>query len=112
MKTIICLTALSLLTACNTPPSRITPDYSNVKITSDCARAEKELRRVDATLSTQRNQLETDANIDRGIVAGSIALMPIALVSLAFTGNKELQAEYARNLAKQETLQDLLSTCN
>lgn len=112
MKTLICITALSMLTACNTPPSRITPDYNNVKITSDCKRAEKELQRVESALSSQRSQLETDANIDRGIVAGSIALMPIALVSLAFTGNKELQAEYARNLAKQETLQDLLSTCN
>lgn len=112
MKTIICITALSLLTACNTPPSRITPDYSNLKVTSDCARAEKELKRLDSILSTQRQQLETDANIDRGIVAGSVALMPIALISLAFTGNKELQAEYARNLAKKETLEDLLSTCN
>ena len=99
-----------ILAACNTPPSRIAPVYqNNNKYASlDCKRLTKQLSQLDTIISAQKSQLQTDANIDTGIVAGSLILAPIALVALAATGNGDLKNEYARNLGKQAALRDAI----
>lgn len=100
MNNIAIIVAMCLLGGCNTPPSRIAPLPYNGNIASDCKKIERIISSLESTVSTQRAQLQQDANIDTGIVAGSLIFMPIALVALAATGNDELKNEYRTNLGK------------
>ncbi|WP_244072167.1 hypothetical protein [Nitrosomonas sp. PY1] len=63
---------------------------------------------LDTTISAQKNQLQSDANMDAGIVAGSLILLPVGLFALAATGNGDLKNEYAKNLGKQLALREVI----
>jgi hypothetical protein len=110
-KKIIIALAVITLSACNTAPHRITPIYASTIKQSTCGQLEKERARLERIVQSQRAQLETDANIDKGIVAGSVLFMPIALIALAATGNKELQQSYAKNLGTLEQIEEKLAEC-
>ncbi len=94
------------LIACKAPPSKITPIYqsSDQYEKHDCKRLSRQLSQLNMTISTQASQLQSDANMDKGIVAGSIILLPIGLFALAATGNGDLKNNYAQNLGKQEAI--------
>lgn len=98
------------IAACNTPPSRIAATYQNSDSYEklDCKRLGKQLAQVDTLVNAQRYQLQSDANVDMGIVAGSIALLPLGLFALAATGNGTLKADYANNLGKQAALKQVI----
>lgn len=114
MKNLITLNIaiLMLLTGCNTPPSRIAPLYqsSDQYEHHDCKKLNRTLNQLDATISAQRSQLQTDATIDTGIVAGSLIFLPLGLIALAATGNSDLRNEYAKNLGKQSALRETIES--
>ena len=101
-----CLT----LAACNTPPSRIAATYhgSETYEKLDCKRLGKQLGQLDTLIAAQRYQLQSDANLDMGIVAGSLILVPIGLFALAATGNGTLKHDFANNLGKQTALKQAM----
>lgn len=100
------IAAVVALQGCNTPPSRIAANHHNGTVYEryDCKKLMRELSSVDSILSAQRSQLQSDANTDTAIVAGSLLLLPVGLVGLAFTGNGDLKSHYADNLGKQTAL--------
>lgn len=101
-----------ILSACNTPPSNIAPVYhgSEAYEKYDCRRLGRQLSQIDTIVSTQKSQLQSDANMDKGIVAGSILLLPLGLFALAATGNGDLKDQYAQNLGKQAALRQAIDT--
>lgn len=103
---ICCLT----IAACNTPPSRISAIYhgSDSYEKLDCKKLGKQLAQIDTLVNAQRYQLQSDANMDMGIVAGSLILLPVGLFALAATGNGTLKADYANNLGKQAALKQVI----
>ncbi|MBA3756184.1 MAG: hypothetical protein H0X02_08180 [Nitrosomonas sp.] len=105
-KIIPTILAITMFQACNTPPSRITANHhaGNAYERMDCKKLTRELSTLESIISSQRSQLQTDANTDTAIVAGSLILIPIGLVGLAFTGNGDLKTNYADNLGKQTAI--------
>lgn len=99
-----------VISGCNTPPSRIAPIHqsSNQYANYDCKKLSKTLSHLDTTISAQKSQLQSDANMDAGIVAGSLILLPVGLFALAATGNGNLKNEYAKNLGKQSALKEVI----
>ncbi|GKS69227.1 hypothetical protein W03_12310 [Nitrosomonas sp. PY1] len=81
---------------------------SNQYTNYDCKKLSKTLSNLDTTISAQKNQLQSDANMDAGIVAGSLILLPVGLFALAATGNGDLKNEYAKNLGKQLALREVI----
>lgn len=105
-KTITLIIVAVALQGCNTPPSKISANHysgSNYE-RYDCKKLLRELTSLESSISSQRSQLQSDANTDTAIVAGSILLLPVGLVGLAFTGNDDLKTKYADNLGKQEAI--------
>lgn len=94
--------------ACNTPPSKIAPIYQGGDPYEkyDCKRLSRQLSQLSMTISAQASQLQSDANMDKGIVAGSIIFLPLGLFALAATGNGDLKNHYAQNLGKQEAIKN------
>ena len=107
MKNILpAILAIAVFQGCNTPPSRIAANHHSGTIYEryDCKKLLRELSSLDSIVAAQRSQLQTDANMDTAIVAGSLILVPVGLVGLAFTGNGDLKSQYADNLGKQAAL--------
>jgi len=99
-----------VLVACNAPPSRIAPVYQSTDQYEkhDCRKLTRQLSQIDTIILAQKSQLQSDANIDTGIVAGSILLLPLGLFALEATGNGDLKNEYAQNLGKQAALRQTI----
>lgn len=111
MKKILIIAIVILTTACNTPPGRIAPAYqtTTAKETGmSCKQLQNLKHTIDSQIVAERSELDQAANIDRGIVGGSIILLPIGLIGLAFTGTGDLPRQYSENLGKQRSIQELL----
>lgn len=100
------------LVSCNTPPSRIAAKQHNGNLPSDCKVLLRQSQQIDNIISTQRSQLQTDANMDAAIVAGSIVLLPVGLFALAATGNGDLKEQYAQNLGKKQAIDNKIEDAN
>lgn len=109
MNNIAIVLAMCLIGGCNTPPARIAPLPYNGSMATDCKKIERLIGSLELVVSTQRAQLQQDANIDTGIVAGALLFMPLALVALAATGNDELKNEYRINLGKLNAAKQVYS---
>lgn len=87
-------------------PTTYTPTQKESTLT--CEQLARMKVDLDSRINAMRNELETAAHVDKAIVGGSIILLPIGLVGLAFTGTGNLPHQYAENMGRSLTIQELL----
>lgn len=113
MKTKLTLSIImiTLLSACNTPLSRIPPTHvipTQKELGMTCEQLMKYKISIDSRIVSDRATLDSAAMTDTGLVAASVILLPVGLIGLAFTGTGDLATRYSEDVGKQRAIQELL----